>query len=180
MKVMGDNFLSFLKGVFYTGFVFLEVDLSLFNILWVFMIIDTIVGLLKILKLDKSKFSMKILMWGMVSKMGLLLVPLIVALLLKGVGQEMGFGIELILKILIVSEFISTIGNIYTIKTGKIVKDIDIFSMLFKFLRCRALQAISTFTKNDIYTEECGKIMPQEEEEKKESKEGDLEEGMEV
>lgn len=171
---MGDNLLSFVKGVIYTAFVFLDIDHGLFNILWVFMIIDTISGLFKVLKIDKSKFSMKVLMWGLVSKIGLLLVPLIVALLLKGVGQEMGFGIELIIKILIVSEFISTMGNIYTIKTGKTVKDVDIFSMLFKFLRCKALKLISTWTGNDIYTVECGKITPDKQE--KEQGEGETKE----
>lgn len=165
--MFGDNLLSFMKGVIYTAFVFLDIDYALFNILWVFMIIDTISGLLKVLKIDKAKFSFKVLMWGLVSKIGILLVPLIVALLLKAVGQEMGFGIGLIIKILIVSEFISTMGNIYTIKTGKTVKDVDIFSMLFKFMRCRGLKWISKVTGNDIYTSECGKIEPQEEKKEK-------------
>lgn len=161
-----DSILAFLKGILYAAFCFLDIDMALFNILMIFMILDTISGLFKVLKLNKSDFSMKVLLWGLVSKFGLLIVPLVVALMLKAVGQEMGFGVELIIKILIVSEFISTMGNIYTIKTGKIVKDIDIFSMLFRFVRCRALKLISNWTGNDIYTAECGKLTPDKEQPK--------------
>jgi phage-related holin len=111
------------------------------------MVIDTISGVLKTLKLDFKKFDFKKLLWGLISKLGILIVPLVVALLFKGIGQDFGLGVMMIVKILIVSEFISSIGNIYTVKTGVVVKDIDIFTMLFKFLRSSALKYVSRHTK---------------------------------
>lgn len=156
--------IPFAKGLIYAGFAFLQIDKHLFNILLIFMILDTIAGLVKVLKVDKDKFSFKALMWGMCSKIGILIVPLLVALLFKGIGQEMGFGVELIIKILIVSEFISVISNVYTIKTGKQVKDIDVFSLLFKFIRCKAIKLIANWTGKEIDAgEECGTIKPDKE-----------------
>ena len=70
-----------------------------------------ITGIIKVLKINPKSFSFKVLLWGFISKMGILIIPLIVALLMKGIGQDMGasFGVMLVIKILIVSEFISSI-----------------------------------------------------------------------
>ena len=173
-----DSFLGFLKGGLYTMFMFLDIDQGLFNILLVLMVVDTITGLMKVLRIDKTKFSFKVLLWGLSSKIGLLIVPLVVALMLKGVGEDMGFGVSLIIRILMVSEFLSITGNIYTVKTGKPVKDIDVFSMLFRFLRCKALKLVSKYTGNNIYSLECEEMeaKDKEEEEAKIAKEKKLDE----
>lgn len=176
------NILAFVKGIIYTLFIFLDIDTSIFYILLIFMILDTISGVIKVLKIDKAKFSFKFLMWGLVSKIGLLIIPLIVALLFKAIGPQIAaeggaggakigldFGVDLIIKIIIVSEFLSTLGNIYTIKTGKIVKDIDIFSMLFKFLRCKGLVLLGRLTGQNLLDTECKAA---KEEQKAEPKEG--------
>lgn len=172
------HLLAFLKGILYTMFVFLEINTSVFSILVVFMVLDSVSGVAKILKIDKKQFSFKKLLWGVVSKIGLLIVPLVVALLFKGIGQPapvegeaavsglgMGFAVESIMKILIVSEFISFLGNIYTVKTNIEVKDIDIFSMLFKFVRCKALKILGGYMGTELIDSECKK--------KKEAKEAE-------
>ena len=158
-----SNFYDFTKGILmefkyllYTLFMFLEIDSHVFKILMYFMILDTITGVIKAFKIDKKEFSFNVLVWGLVSKLGILVIPLLVALLLKGIGKDMGgeFGVSLIMKILIVSEFISSISNLYTVKTGVAVKDIDIFTYLFKFLRCKALNLLKIYTKIEIKDDE--------------------------
>ena len=51
---------AFIKGILYAVFCFLEIDKGLFNILFVFMILDTISGLLKVLKLEENGLMLKI------------------------------------------------------------------------------------------------------------------------
>lgn len=180
-----NNILAFLKGLLYAIFIFLEINTGVFTILVVFMVLDSITGIGKILRIDVKLFSFMKLLWGLVSKFGLLIVPLLVALLFKGIGQPvavegveggesmgMGFTVDLIMRILIVSEFISLLGNIYTIKTKKIVKEIDIFSMLFKFLRCKALKILGGYMGKELLDSDCQKAK-EEEKEAEEQEEGE-------
>lgn len=147
-----EGIVSELKYLLYAMFVYLEIDMNAFKVLIVFMAVDTVSGILKTIKLDYKEFSFKRLMWGFVSKIGILIIPLVVALLFKGVGghSDMLIGVTIIIKILIVSEFISTISNIYTVKTGIIVKDVDVFTMIFKGLRRGAFKLLDKYTKLDL------------------------------
>ncbi len=76
----------------------------------------------------KSETAIK---W-LIKKVSIFLVPFIVALMLKGSGYESNGIITTILSILIVSEGYSILGNIYTIKTGKKVTEIDALGIILK------------------------------------------------
>lgn len=138
-----------IKYLLYIMFLYLNIDVDVFKILILFMALDTAVGVVKVIRIDYRAFSFSMLLWGLVSKLGILIIPLVVALLSKGVGHDMTMGVMLIVKILIVSEFISTISNVYTIKTKIVVKDIDIFTMLFKFIRNGAYELLKKYTSLD-------------------------------
>lgn len=150
--------LSELKYLLYAMFAYLHMEADPFLILILFMSIDTVSGILKTLKMDYKKFSFKLLLWGFTSKIGILIIPLLVALMFKGIGsgngENIGFGVVIVMKFLIVSEFISAISNIYTVKTGIEVKDVDVFTMLFKFVRREAYNIISRYTKIDFGNEQ--------------------------
>ena len=96
------EFVTWMKYMLYAVFVYLEIDMDVFKVLIAFLFFDTVTGVVKALKLDYKKFSFRLLMWGLVSKLGLLIFPLSVALLIKGVGSDFGLGVDIILKILIV------------------------------------------------------------------------------
>lgn len=134
-----SGMISNLKYFLYGSFVYLDIDLDVYKVLMIFMLIDTFFGVLKVLKIDYTKFSVKMLIWGIASKITLLLFPLLVALLGKSIGDDLGLGVDIVMRLLIVGEFISSISNIYTVKTGIVVKDIDVFSMTFKFIRSKAM-----------------------------------------
>lgn len=138
-----------IKYLLYALFLYLNIDTDIFKVLLTFMVLDTIMGVLKVIRMNYREFSFSELLWGLVSKMGILIIPLLVALLAKGVGQDLNIGVMLIVRILIVSEFISVISNVYTFKTKTEVKDIDIFTMLFKFLRNSAYELITKYTRID-------------------------------
>ena len=155
-KMQADKFCNFTHGIYteikyllYAMFVYLDIDMNVFKILIWLMFIDTITGIIKALRIDYKRFTFKKLKWGLVSKFVILIIPLVASLLYKGVGEDIGIEVVLIIKLLIVSEFLSIITNIYIIKTNKVVKDIDIFTLIFKLLRKAILGFLFKFIKID-------------------------------
>lgn len=128
------DFSNFVKLGFYALFVWLKIDLEVFSILMVFMSVDSVLGAVKAVRLGED-FSFKKLLWGFCLKLCFLIIPLMVALLAKGMGEDFELGVDIVMKILIVSEAYSGFGNIYSIKNKVEVKRIDIISMLLKSMR---------------------------------------------
>jgi len=131
MKV---NTLQGLKLAAYAFFAWLNIDMETFGILIILMTLDSFFGAIKAVRF-KKEFKFKTLIWGLCLKMCFLIIPLIVALLGKGVGGDFYLGVDIVMKILIVSEGYSIFGNIYAAKNKKEVKSIDIISILLKSLR---------------------------------------------
>jgi len=113
----------------YGVFAYLDIPIEIFNILITFILLDTFFGVLKAWRMDEV-VKFKILLWGFCLKISILLLPLIIALMAKGMQMDMVMLVEVTIKILILSEFYSCIGNIYTIKNKKELAKIDIISML--------------------------------------------------
>ncbi len=123
----------------YGIFAYLDIPVEIFNILITFILFDTFFGVLKSLRL-KKRVSFKILLWGFCLKISILLIPLVIALLAKGLQLDFIVLITVTIKILILSEFYSCIGNIYAIKNKKELNKFDIISVL--------LISFRTMTKN--------------------------------
>ena len=113
----------------YGAFAYLDVPIEIFTILITFIGFDTFLGALASIRMGKE-FNFKILLWGFCLKIGILILPLIVALLAKGLEMDFKFLVVLTIKILTVAEFYSCAGNIYTIKNKKRVNKIDVISMM--------------------------------------------------
>ena len=120
---------------------YLEIPIEAFLILVSFICLDTVLGAFASMRMG-DKFSFKVLIWGFLLKIAILLLPLIVALLAKGLEFDFIILVVLTIKILTVSEFYSCVGNLYMAKNKKRVNKIDVVSMLLKSLR--------TFAKNII------------------------------
>ncbi len=118
-----------LKLMGYGVFAYLDIPIEIFNILVTFILLDTFFGTLKAWRLGQN-VMFKILLWGFCLKISILLLPLIVALLAKGLQMDFILLVEVTIKILILSEFYSCIGNIYAIKNKKELSKIDIISLL--------------------------------------------------
>ena len=112
----------------YGVFVYLDIPLDIFNILITFILLDTCFGVLKAYRLSQN-VRMKLLLWGLCLKISILLLPLIVALLAKGVRLDFVLFVDIVIRILILSEAYSVFGNIYAIKNKKELKKMDIISM---------------------------------------------------
>jgi len=113
----------------YGAFAYLDIPIEIFTILITFIGLDTFLGALSSVRMG-NQFRFKLLLWGFCLKIGILILPLIVALLAKGLEYDFKFLVVLTIKILTVAEFYSCAGNIYTIKNKKRVNKIDVISMM--------------------------------------------------
>lgn len=112
---------------------FLSLDTKKLFILAALMTLDIMTGMAKAYKLDKDITSRR-LAEGFISKISILIIPLAIALMAKGVDFDMTFFIGFAISILVASETYSVVGNIYTSRTGIEVKEIDAVSALARSL----------------------------------------------
>ena len=129
--------MNFLKLALYGVFAYLDVPAEVFNILITFICLDTLFGVTAAWRLGK-KVRFNLLMWGFYLKVAMLLLPLIVALLAKGLEMDFRMIVGLTIKLLIVSEFFSITGHFYAIRTKKELKKLDVISMILISFRTAA------------------------------------------
>lgn len=125
---------DYIKGLFYALFVFLGIKVGIVEVLFYLMVLDSVLGIVKALRLN-HKFSFKVLAWGIVSKLTLLIIPFIVALMAKGLDFDFNYFVIAIMNILIVNEGISCITNILSIKTKKQIENTDYISKMLEAIR---------------------------------------------
>ena len=126
--------LNELKALLYALFIYLGIKTGIVEILFYLMIIDSILGILKALRLG-NKFSFVILGYGMISKLTILIVPMIVALVGKGLQMDFTYFVIATINILIVNEGISCITNILTIRTKKQIENTDFMTKFIELIR---------------------------------------------
>jgi hypothetical protein len=105
-----------------------------FVALGVLLIIDVITGVVKSYKLD-IKITSNNLKYGFLSKLILLLIPIIFQIGAKGVDIDGTNIVTISYNILIISELYSIIGNIYSIQTKESLPEMDAIQMIGRKLR---------------------------------------------
>lgn len=124
-----------IKTLLYGIFIYLNISIEPVVVLTYLMLIDTILGSIKVLRINYTKFSFRELLIGFVSKFAFLLLPIGIALAGKGLHYDWRIVVEISIKILIVSEAISILSNMIAIKTKEEVADFDIITRFLKKLR---------------------------------------------
>ncbi len=137
-----ENLFNFAKGVIYALFIYLGIKTGIVKILFYLMLLDTVLGIVKAIRLE-YKFSFKRLAWGMVSKLTILIIPMVVALIGKGFSFDLNYFVVAVMNIIIVSEGISCITNIISIRTKKQIENSDYITLLLYSIR-RGLMKIVT------------------------------------
>jgi toxin secretion/phage lysis holin len=122
------------KMFLYGVFVFLDINVDTVKILGALMAIDTIFGIIKAIKL-KHKLSFKLLMWGLVTKTSVLIIPMVLALTAKALSFDFTWFVTAILNIVVVAEAFSIVNNIISIKEGKETENEDIITRLLHAVR---------------------------------------------
>ncbi|MGD2113424.1 MAG: phage holin family protein [Acidobacteriota bacterium] len=135
-----EDILNFVKSLLYALFVYLGIKTGIVKVLFLLMVIDSVLGVIKAFRLGQ-KFSLKRLGWGMVSKLSILVIPMIVALMAKGLSLNFNYFVVAIIDIIIVNEGISCITNILAIKTKKQIENTDYITKMLEAIR-RAFMSI--------------------------------------
>lgn len=142
-----ENVLNLFKSLLYALFIYLGIKTGIVKILFYLMVIDSVLGVLKALSL-KEKISLKKLIWGMVSKLSVLIIPMILALMAKGLSLDFNYFVVIVLDILIVNEGISCITNILSIKTKKKIENTDYITKMIEAIRRGLMNVINRLLGN--------------------------------
>jgi toxin secretion/phage lysis holin len=130
---LGDYTLG-LKAFLYGIFMFLDMDVDIVKILGILMAIDTFLGIVKALRLNK-KVSFNILLMGMITKVSILILPMILALVAKALTLDFSWFVNAVLNILVLSEAFSSVTNIISIRQKRDIKNTDFITKLLYAVR---------------------------------------------
>lgn len=139
-----ERYANEIKTAIYSAFIFLNIDTDIVKVLMILMFLDTVFGIGKSHVMGRY-FSFKRLFEGIISKSGILLLPLVVALVGKGLGYDFKFLPELIIKLLVTAEGLSILTSFYTIRTKKEPKDVDFISLIIISIRKGLMKVFGTF-----------------------------------
>lgn len=137
-----ENIYKTLKDFCYLIFIFLGMKTDVVKILFILMTIDSLLGIAKALRLG-NKFSFKVLLWGMITKLSILIIPFILALMAKALSFDFNYFVIAVMNIIVVSEGISCVTNIISIKTKKQIENADYITQLLQAIK-KGLHGIIT------------------------------------
>jgi toxin secretion/phage lysis holin len=129
-----EDYSNEFKFFIYTIFIYLDMDIEIVKILFFLMVLDTFLGIIKAIILNNI-FSFKKMALGFVSKLAILLIPVALALMSKGLNYNFEWFVTIVIDLLIVSDGISIFSNILAIKTKKEVENFDALTKTLKAIR---------------------------------------------
>lgn len=127
-------FYNFIVILISSMLAYLELDKEPMFFFAVLLVVDYITGLYKARILGHSITSNK-MKYGCISKLLLLLIPIVLAIGAKSVGADMDKALTVGINILIISEIYSIIGNIYSARTKEEFPEWDAVAMIGKMIR---------------------------------------------
>ena len=130
IKIVWNTFVVLFSGVL----AYLEISQEPFTLFALLLIIDYITGLAKAKTLGHSITSNK-MKYGLISKLSLIIVPLVVAMGAKALGADSHYVLTSGMYILILSEVYSIIGNVYSARTKEEFPEYDALAMIGKQIR---------------------------------------------
>lgn len=124
------------KNLAYIPAMYLGLSMESYGILAILMLLDTITGIARagVIHGWRSVNSHN-LSFGILSKLGIILIPLVIVLAAKGIGVNMLPVAKMALSTLILSEAYSILGNIQSIRIRKDIVEFDAINYLLGSLR---------------------------------------------
>ena len=121
--------------VLYEILEYFSISCEALSILSILLILDFIIGIVDAYIKDRSQVtSAKMWKW-LVKKVTRRMLPFIVVWIFRGAWiEDMSTIVSMIISMLIVTEWYSIIGHIYSINTWKEILEIDAFEMILNFL----------------------------------------------
>lgn len=130
LKIIWNGIVIIFSGIL----AYLEISEEPFTLFAILLIIDYLTGLTKAKTLNISITSNK-MKYGILSKLSLLLIPIVIAIGAKAVGADSHYILLSGMYILIMSEVYSIIGNIYSTRTKEELPEYDAVAMIGKKIR---------------------------------------------
>lgn len=130
IKIIWNSFVAILGGVL----AYLEISEEPFTLFAILLVIDYITGLWKAKTLKHSITSNK-MKYGLISKLSLIIVPVVIAIGAKAVGGDSHYILLAGVWILVISEVYSIIGNIYSTRTKQEFPEYDALATIGKYIR---------------------------------------------
>lgn len=130
IKIIYNFFVFIISGLL----AYLNMDKEVITLFSVLLVIDYLTGLQKAKILGHSITSNK-MKYGLISKLLLLLIPIVLAIGGKAVGADFHYVVLASMNILIISEVYSIIGNIYASSTKQEFPEWDAVAMIGKRIR---------------------------------------------
>ena len=115
-------------------FDYLWIPEQQFAILWILMVIDTITGISKAYSVDPQSITSHALGKGVLKKFITVILVYTLAVLGMGVWIPPEHFMEWGLSLLIMSEWYSALQNIYAVRTGVVLPEYDVISIIIKKL----------------------------------------------
>lgn len=140
------HILEFFRYIVYAVFAYLNIERDMVFILSMLMLGDMIFGILKAMRLS-IKVKMSTMMWGFATKLSLLMIPMVVALMGKALGKDFVWTVDFAIKMLIVNEGFSILANILSIKQKKNIENFDFVSLTVNMLRDFVISKIKNHLK---------------------------------
>lgn len=132
---IGENYLVYFKILLFSIAQYLVLDQHTFEILFYLMTLDTVTGIIKAIVLKERRFTFQVLLWGLLTKMGVLIIPVSLALLAKGLEFDFRWFVLMVMHVLLISETFSIFSNTLSIKRREPIKSVDFVSMLLNAVR---------------------------------------------
>jgi hypothetical protein len=127
------NYSNELKSLIYGAILFLQIEIDVALILISLMCLDTLFGMIKATLIETLVFSWKALFKGLCVKLIILLIPMTVALVAKGLGMsDFKILVAIVMKALVISEGSSIWNSFLSIKKGEEIKQTDMVAVLIE------------------------------------------------
>lgn len=130
IKIIWNSIIILFSGIL----AYLDIAQEPFTLFSILLILDYITGIAKAKTLGHSITSNK-MKYGLISKLSLLLIPVVIAIGVKAVGGDSHYVLLSGMYILIFSEVYSIIGNIYSTRTREEFPEYDALAMIGKQIR---------------------------------------------
>lgn len=147
MKIESFEPAIWIKTFIIMVFTFLEIRWEVTSVLALLILLDTLSGVLKVIRL-KLGFTISELYWGLTTKMLILLIPHLVALIGKVFGLDWIYMVNIIIYVMIANDFTSILTNILSIKNKKVYKNFDFITLLFQWIKETLKKAVEDKLKH--------------------------------
>jgi putative effector of murein hydrolase LrgA (UPF0299 family) len=114
---------------------YINIDANLILIYATLLGIDSVSGWIKAWRIDPKSVKSSIAISGLMSKMIMLLVPVVIGLCVKALGQNSSWLVNVVFSVLTLAEAYSFLGNVYAIRTRKEVEEWDAVSAVLLGLK---------------------------------------------